>query len=79
MLVSEMSRQEATYFLMNWETRGSEQGLSEECARGLCGCPGSVAGAALLGHSAPGLPPGPTTPTLHPGTTGAPPASITEC
>lgn len=43
MLVSEMRRQEATYFLMNWETRGSEQGLMEEWAGGLCGWPGSVA------------------------------------
>lgn len=43
MLVSEMRRQEATYFLMNWETRGSEQGLTEEWARGLCSWPGSVA------------------------------------
>lgn len=43
MLVSEMRRQEATYFLMNWETRGSEQGLTEEWAGGLCSWPGSVA------------------------------------
>lgn len=43
MLVSEMRRQEATYFLMNWETRGSEQGLMEEWASGLCGWPGSAA------------------------------------
>lgn len=41
MLVSEMRRQEATYFLMNWETRGSEQGLTEEWLRGLW--PGSEA------------------------------------
>lgn len=41
MLVSEMRRQEATYFLMNWETRGSEQGLTEEWLRGLW--PGSGA------------------------------------
>lgn len=41
MLVSEMRRQEATYFLMNWETRGSEQGLTEEWPRGLFGWPGS--------------------------------------
>lgn len=43
MLVSEMRRQEATYFLMNWETRGSEQGLTEEWPTGLCGWPGSGA------------------------------------
>lgn len=43
MLVSEMRRQEATYFLMNWETRGSEHGLTEEWLGGLCGWPGSGA------------------------------------
>lgn len=43
MLVSEMRRQEATYFLINWETRGSEQGLTEEWPRGLWGWPGSAA------------------------------------
>lgn len=55
MLVSEMRRQEATYFLMNCETRGSEQGLTEEWAGGLCGWPGSVAKGqhwSVTSHSA---------------------------
>lgn len=36
-------------------------------------------GAALVGHFAPGFPPGPTMSTLCPSATGAPPASIVGC
>lgn len=75
-----MRRQEATYFLMNWETRGSEQGLMEQWAGGLCSWAGSAAEGQhrlvttqLASHQ------DPTHPPYTPSALGAPPVFIIGC